>query len=229
MSLCLLEELAFVPESWKDVLSSALTESPGLQGALDQDHERYGGELEVFPPRGMVFNAFCHFELTKLKVVILGQDVYHTKGHGMGLAFSVPDGIRCAPSLRNIIKEVERSCGAKRSSTDLTDWAQQGVLLLNTALTVREGCPGSHISAWKSFTTRVMQHITTNSRNVVYMLWGSHAHSYANMIDNDNNLVLKSIHPSPLASRSGSFVGNGHFEKANEYLQKFDRSPIAWA
>lgn len=199
-----------------------------LQAFLDQDYKTYGSELEVFPPSGKIFNAFSHFDPSGLRVVILGQDVYPTKGDGMGLSFSVPQGTRCAPSLRNILKEVSRSCGS-RQNTDLTDWARQGVLLLNTALTVREGSPGSHIRAWKPFTTSVVRHIASACNNVVYMLWGNHAQEYEPLIDASNNLVLRSIHPSPLASRSGSFVGNGHFEKANDYLRKFEHAPIAWA
>lgn len=222
------EEAASAAPTWRPALEAALAAAPGLQPFLDDDYQKHAGELEVFPPAGKVFNAFSHFEIDRLRVVVLGQDVYPTKGDAMGLSFSVPNGTRCAPSLRNILKEVSRSYG-KRETTDLTDWARQGVLLLNTALTVREGCPGSHIRAWKPFTAHLLEHIAKTCSNIVYMLWGNHAQEYERLIDPARNLVLRSIHPSPLAARSGSFVGNGHFEKANEYLAKFEGGTISWA
>jgi uracil-DNA glycosylase len=130
--------------------------------------------------------------------------------------------------LRNIFKELENEYGVKRTETDLTDWAEQGVLLLNTALTVRESSAGSHLKFWKPFTWDVVKHIATKTKNTVYVLWGAHAQEYESLIDKENNLVLRGIHPSPLAARAGNFVGNGHFQKANEYLVKFDKAPITW-
>jgi uracil-DNA glycosylase len=195
---------------------------------LRSEEEKYDDVLEILPTVDMIFNAFAHFNIAETKVVICGQDCYPTKGDAMGLAFSVPSGRRCAASLRNIFKEIELEYGIKRTQTNLTDWAKQGVLLLNSALTVREGCAGSHLKAWKPFTWDIIKYIGKELEHVVFILWGNHAQQYIQLIDQSKHLILKGIHPSPLAARSGNFVGNGHFKAANEYLEKFDKDVIKW-
>lgn len=218
-----------VQTTWKDVLLYAYERhGSNIDSFLSNESVKYRDVLEVLPSEGDIFNAFIQFNIDDLNVVILGQDCYPTKGDAMGLCFSVPQGLKCAASLRNIFKELERAYGVKRINTDLTDWAQQGVLLLNTALTVREGCAGSHLKVWKPFTWEVVKYIASHKQNIVYILWGNHAQEYEKLIDTDNNLVLKGIHPSPLAARSGSFVGCGHFELCNEYLRKFDKPAVDW-
>lgn len=224
--------------TFKDIIAS--TVSTDWQSCLTLVAEKHqqqlkhietlyeNGELSILPPRELIFNAFNQFNQNELKVVILGQDCYPTKGDAMGLAFSVPSNRKCAASLRNIFKELEHEYNIPRKDTDLSDWAQQGVLLLNTALTVQEGTAGSHLKLWKPYTWDIIKHIGSQHSNIVYILWGRHAHQYEELIDTSNNLILKGIHPSPLAARSGSFVGNNHFKLANDYLSQHDKTPITW-
>lgn len=180
----------------------------------------------TFPPKEQIFRAFSFFKMSSLKVVIIGQDPYHTKSLADGLCFSVPNGNKIPPSLRNIFKELDRSYNIKRTSTDLSDWASQDVLLMNTAFTVEENKPGSHSKYWKSFTKDLLTYIGNNSEHVVYMLWGNHAQSYTECIDISKNLILKHTHPSPLSRKP--FVGNNHFILCNEYLVENNKNPIKW-
>lgn len=191
----------------------------------------------ILPEKVDIFNAFAHFPRKDLKVVIIGQDPYHTLAkNGVplanGLCFSVNAQCgKCPPSLRTIFKELLHEYPNhehQRTDTDLVDWAKQGVLLLNCALTVREGNAGSHMKAWKPFTYDLMKHITSNSRHVVYILWGEFAKSFGSMVDKDNNLVLECRHPSGLAASKGPFVGNNHFTLANEYLVHHGKTAITW-
>jgi uracil-DNA glycosylase len=170
------------------------------------------------------------FPLEDLKVVILGQDPYHKKGEANGLCFSVPSGMKIPPSLRNVFKELDKSFGGGggggvRKNPDLSDWARQGVLLLNTGLTVREHSPGSHAGVWKDFTRAVVEYAGSFG-GVVFMLWGAHAQSFEDCIDAERNLVLKHSHPSPLSRKP--FVGCGHFERCNEYLLEKRGACIRW-
>lgn len=210
-----------IETDWKSVLEECYIAHGNTIECLFEQHESvYGDILEILPPRELIFNAFTHFSVKDCKVVIIGQDVYPTKGDGMGLCFSVPQGVRCAASLRNILKELENEYGQVRMNTDLTDWAKQGVLMLNTALTVREGAPGSHLKVWKPFTLDIIKYINLNLTGVVFILWGNHAQEYEKHIDKTKHHILKGLHPSPLAARAGSFVGCGHFKACNELLTK---------
>lgn len=214
---------------WAPIIVDRLrAHAPKIDDEIEKDILKHEGTLDLLPPSALIFDAFAHFDVADLRVVVLGQDCYPTKGDAMGLCFSVPSTRRCAPSLRNVFKELEREYGKRRENTDLTDWAKQGVLLLNTALTVREGSAGSHLKLWKDFTRSVVREISARTQRVAYLLWGAHAQSYEIEIDASRNLILKCVHPSPLAARSGSFVGCGHFRAANEYLSKFDRGTIEW-
>jgi uracil-DNA glycosylase len=188
-------------------------------------------KLSVLPDKHLVFNAFNHFDLKDLRVCIIGQDPYPTKGNAMGLAFSIPNSKKCAASLRNIFKELEYEYQVKRTENDLSDWTKQGVLLLNTSLTVEEGSAGSHLKLWKPFINDLLEYIGNNTENVVYLLWGRHAQTYEKLINKENNMILKSVHPSPLAqnkSRGDSFIGNNHFTLANNYLVSKNRTSIDW-
>ena len=158
------------------------------------------------------------------------QDCYINHGEAHGLCFSVmSESAKCPPSLRNVFKELERDYGIKRTTTDLTDWADQGVLLINKALTVRQGSSLSHMKIWKPFTDEILKHITSSYTNIVYILWGNTAKEILPNIDESNNLVLCSVHPSPLAQgRGNSFVGNGHFTACNAYLEKVGKGNIVW-
>jgi uracil-DNA glycosylase len=180
----------------------------------------------VFPPPDLIFNAFTYFDTSKLKVVIIGQDPYINKGEAMGLSFSVPDECKMPPSLRNVFKELEAEYGEQRTNKNLSDWAEQGVLLLNAALTVRKKESLSHMKIWREYTTDIIKHISSNYINIVYILWGDFARKYKDLLDGNNNLILEWSHPSPLSRKP--FVGNNHFKKCNEYLEKVGKECIKW-
>jgi uracil-DNA glycosylase len=183
-----------------------------------------------YPPGKQIFAAFdeCPFERTK--VVIIGQDPYHGKGQANGLCFSVNDGIPIPPSLRNIFEEVHTDLGkATPSSGNLERWAKQGVLLLNATLTVREAQPGSHQrKGWETFTDAVIQHISDNTENVVFLLWGNYAQQKGKNINTQKHVVLTSGHPSPMSANQGKWFGNKHFSKTNEFLRSKGLPQIDW-
>ena len=186
-------------------------------------------EKQVFPSGSKIFRAFNETSYDELKVVILGQDPYHGPGQANGLCFSVNEGVPFPPSLRNIFKELHRDMGqAARTNGDLSDWARQGVLLLNATLTVQAHAAGSHQGrGWETFTDSVIQNLNEKKSGIVYMLWGSYAQRKAAFVSSDQNLILKSPHPSPLSAHRG-FFGNNHFSKANEYLSRHGKTPIEW-
>lgn len=182
----------------------------------------------VYPPKELVFNAFnlCHFE--DVKVVIIGQDPYHGPGQANGLAFSVSNGIKVPPSLKNIFKELNTDTGATiPSSGNLEKWAKQGVLLLNAVLTVERSLPGSHRNkGWEIFTNSVIKHVSDEHKHVVFLLWGNYAIEKEYLINAQKHLILKAAHPSPLAR--GAFFGCKHFSKTNAYLAANGLKPIDW-
>lgn len=182
-----------------------------------------------YPPGSLIFNAFNQCPFPEVKVVLIGQDPYHEPGQAHGLCFSVNDGVPFPPSLRNIFQEINTDLGKPiPTSGNLTRWAQQGVLLLNATLTVREHQAGSHQKqGWETFTDSVIKLISDKSENVVFILWGSYAQSKSALIDTTRHLVLKSAHPSPLSAYRG-FFGNHHFSLANMYLKKVGKQPIDW-
>lgn len=187
--------------------------------------------VEIYPPREQVFRALEMVAPDQVKVVILGQDPYHGPGQAHGLSFSVPDGEKLPPSLRNIFKEIATDVGGaepKSRSPDLTPWAEQGVLLLNATLSVCAGQAGSHAKlGWQDFTTEVIRRLNEHRDGVVYMLWGAHAQRKRDLLDADNNLILEAVHPSPLSASRG-FFGCQHFSKANAYLESRQQTPIKW-
>ncbi len=191
--------------------------------------EKRGG-VSVFPPGREIFNAFAHTPLHRVKVVILGQDPYHGPGQAHGLCFSVPPGIAVPPSLQNIYKEIQRDLGiASPGHGNLTAWADQGVLLLNSVLTVAANRAASHQGkGWETFTDRVVELVNRERENVVFMLWGSYAQRKGAVIDAGRHCVLKAPHPSPLSAHRG-FIGCGHFSAANAYLQAHGQVPIDWS
>lgn len=182
-----------------------------------------------YPPGPLIFNAFNQCPLDQVKVVLIGQDPYHEPGQAHGLCFSVNDGVQFPPSLRNIFQEINTDLGKPiPTSGNLTRWAQQGVLLLNATLTVREHQAGSHQKhGWETFTDAVIKLISDNTEHVVFILWGSYAQSKSVLIDGQKHFVLKSAHPSPLSAYRG-FFGNHHFTLTNDYLRKVGKTPIVW-
>lgn len=184
---------------------------------------------KVFPPTNEIYNAFKLTPISDIKVVIIGQDPYHEIGQAHGLAFSVRDGVKLPPSLKNIYKEIESEFGYKMSNSgDLTKWAKQGVLLLNSSLTVNEGMPASHKGyGWEIFTSEVVKLVNSKLSGIVFLLWGRHAQEYEKYIDSSKHFILKTTHPSPFSVRYG-FEGCGHFKKANDILLSQGKQVIDW-
>lgn len=202
-----------------------MVEKPNID--LSSEYENY----KIFPPKEQIFRAIDNMDPQKLKVVIIGQDPYHGEGQANGLAFSVNVGIPLPPSLKNIFKEINNEFGYAFMPThgDLTSWEEQGVLLINAILTVREGQPASHHKlGWEQYTDAVIRDIeATIDTPVVYMLWGNFAQKKEELITNKNRLILKAVHPSPLSASRG-FFGCGHFLKANEWLKANGVEGINW-
>ena len=184
----------------------------------------------VYPPMFDIFNALKYTSFKQTKVVILGQDPYHGPGQAHGLCFSVREGIKFPPSLQNIFKELESEYGIQPpKSGELTAWAKQGVLLLNTTLTVRQGTPQSHKGqGWEILTDRIISLLNQKEEPVIFLLWGANAWAKKPLIKNPKHLVLECAHPSPLSAYRG-FFGCNHFKKANEYLEKNGIEPIDWS
>lgn len=185
---------------------------------------------KIYPPMNDIFNALKYTSYKDARVVILGQDPYHGFGQAHGLCFSVKEGTPLPPSLKNIFKELKDEMGIEPPvSGELVGWAKQGVLLLNTTLTVREGAPQSHKGhGWEILTDRIIELMNEKNTPVVFMLWGGNARAKKALITNEKHLVLECAHPSPLSAYAG-FFGSGHFAKANDYLVKMNERPINWA
>ncbi|MDE6330831.1 MAG: uracil-DNA glycosylase [Muribaculaceae bacterium] len=216
-------------EGWKRALSTEF-EEPYFRELTEFVRSEYASHPgAVFPPARSVFAAFDAAPFDDVKVVILGQDPYHGRGQANGLAFSVNPGVAFPPSLRNIFQEVGSDTGAPAPADgDLSRWARQGVLLLNSTLTVREGSPKSHAAhGWERFTSAAVARLAAERNGVVFLLWGADAAAKRSMIDPQRHLVLTAPHPSPLSAYRG-FFGCRHFSQANEYLHASGREPIAW-
>lgn len=190
--------------------------------------EKRAGKV-IYPASDQIFAAFNHTPFDRVKVVILGQDPYHGPGQAHGLSFSVPQGVRIPPSLKNIYKEINRDLGLPVPDHGyLKGWADQGVLLLNSVLTVEQAHAGAHQGkGWEKFTDKAVSLLNEERENLVFLLWGSYAQKKGAMIDTQKHLVLKSPHPSPLSAHRG-FLGNGHFSAANMYLNESGMKEIDW-
>ena len=217
-----------IEESWKNALSAEF-EKDYFKNLTDFVRAEYLSGKTIYPEPKNIFNAFNLCPLNNVRVVIIGQDPYHEPGQAHGLCFSVKSGTDFPPSLVNIYKEIESDLGHKSiTNGDLTAWANQGVLLLNSTLTVQAHIAASHSGhGWEMFTDSVIKTVAQNRKNVVYMLWGSFAQKKAEIVNEQENLVLKSAHPSPLSAYRG-FFGNHHFSRANEYLIAHGMQPIDW-
>jgi len=213
--------------TWKKALSAEF-EKPYFAALTDFVKSEYSF-ARVYPPAADIFRALDATPLNEVKVVILGQDPYHGPGLANGLCFSVARGIAFPPSLRNIFKEIQNDLNqTPPASGDLEPWARQGVLLLNATLTVRAHEAGSHQNkGWERFTDAVINTVNEQCENVVFMLWGSYARKKASFVNRSKHMVLESPHPSPLSAHRG-FFGNGHFGRANAYLEKNGATKIDW-
>lgn len=217
-----------ITKEWDEVLSEEFSSS--TYSSLRQFLKTEYSKFTVYPSMYDIFNGLKLTPFKDIKVVILGQDPYHEEGQAMGLAFSVPKGVKKPPSLVNIFKEIETETGdVMPESGDLTGLAKQGVLMLNTCLTVRAHMANSHKGkGWEEFTDGVIKKISKGKENVVFLLWGSNARSKKQIIDQTKHLVLECAHPSPLSAYNG-FFGCGHFIKANQFLIKHGILPINWS
>ncbi len=215
--------------SWKARIGDYLLR-PEMQAlAAFLRAEKQAGK-RIYPPGPEIFAAFAHTPFDAVRVVILGQDPYHGPGQAHGLCFSVRPGVRVPPSLENIFKEIERDLGIPRPDHGcLTPWADRGVLLLNSVLTVEEGRAGSHQGkGWEGFTDAAIDALNRERDGLVFMLWGSYAQRKGQLIDTRRHGVLKSVHPSPLSAHRG-FLGCGHFSAANRYLEAHGHAPLDWS
>ena len=216
-------------KTWKDVIG-AEKEQAYFQHILQQVQQARVAGRVIYPPQAEVFNAFKLTEFEQVKVVILGQDPYHGPNQAHGLAFSVKPGVAPPPSLVNMYKELATDISGFRIPNHgyLVRWAEQGVLLLNTVLTVEQGQAHSHANfGWETFTDRVIAALNEQRENVVFLLWGSHAQKKGQFIDRQKHCVLTAPHPSPLSAHRG-FLGCRHFSKANQYLQAHNIVQINW-
>ena len=217
-----------IEETWKKHLQGEF-EKPYFEQLTEAVRKEYR-QTTCYPPGKLIFNAFNLCPFDKVKVVILGQDPYHEPGQAHGLSFSVQDGVMFPPSLQNIFREIQNDVGTPIPySGNLTRWAEQGVLLLNATLTVRAHMANSHARlGWQTFTDAAIQALARERDHVVYLLWGGYARSKAQYIDAQRNLVLQSVHPSPLSANRGGWFGNHHFSLANQYLMQHGKEPIVW-
>lgn len=216
-----------ISPAWKSALAPEF-DKPYFQELVSFVKQEYT-TATIYPPGKEIFSAFDHCDFDAVRVVIIGQDPYHGEGQANGLCFSVRDGVRHPPSLKNIFKEIHNDLGKPiPQSGDLSRWAEQGVLLLNATLTVRSSSPGSHQNkGWEQFTDAVIKHISDTKKNVVFLLWGAYAQKKGEVIDRSKHLVLMSAHPSPFSADRG-FFGNKHFSKTNAYLKSKGFEEIDW-
>ena len=213
---------------WKQALREEF-DKPYMADLREFLRQEHVAGKEIYPPGPLIFNALNLTPLDKIKVVILGQDPYHGPGQAHGLCFSVPPGISVPPSLVNIYKELKRDLNIDIANHGcLLHWAEQGVLLLNTTMTVERANAASHAKiGWEHFTDRIIQVVSEQQPKLVFLLWGAHAQSKQKLIDATKHLVLTSVHPSPLSAYRG-FIGNGHFSRTNKFLEQNGLAPIDW-
>lgn len=218
-----------IEDSWQKALSEQFSQ-PYFLHIVNFLKAEKAAKKQIFPPGQLIFNAFNTTPFNDVKVVILGQDPYHNYGQAMGLSFSVPQGVAAPPSLVNIFKELNSDLNiATPNHGDLTKWADQGVLLINAALTVEAHKPMSHSKiGWHEFTNNVIKTLSDDRQDLVFMLWGGFAKSKRELIDAGKHLILTAAHPSPLSAYNG-FFGCKHFSQTNEWLQSKGKTPIDWS
>lgn len=214
--------------TWQDFICAEMTKPyfRELSKFLAQEEKKHA----IYPPKEKIFAAFDACSLDKVRAIILSQDPYINKNEAVGLCFSVPKGVAIPPSLRNIYKELHNDLGIEPATHGcLERWArEEGLLLLNSALTVRAGAPGSHSKQWQTFTDSAIKLINEQDRSIVYILWGSHAQSKRHLLTNKLHMQIIGAHPSPLSANKGGFFGGKYFSRANEFLVKNGINPIDW-
>jgi len=213
---------------WSDHLDG-ISEEDYFQNLLSFLNNQAQLSKTIYPPRGSWFKAFEHSSFANTKVIILGQDPYHGDGQAEGLSFSVPEGVRVPPSLKNIYKELASDLNINTPEHGhLASWAKQGVLLLNSVLTVAKNNPASHANqGWEVFTDHVISLLSDKKQHLVFLLWGAYAGKKTELIDSEKHLILTAPHPSPFSAHKG-FFGCQHFSQANDYLISTNQQPIEW-
>ena len=215
-----------VNNNW-DIILKDEYEKEYFKNLLNYINEEYNNKT-VYPLKENIFKALEYTDYNDIKVVILGQDPYHGEGEAQGLSFSIPNDIRITPSLRNIFKELKNDLNIERTNTDLSDWAKQGILLLNAILTVCKDTPLSHKDkGWETFTDEIIKKINEREEPVVFILWGNYARSKKKLITNKNHYIIESAHPSPLSASRG-FFDSKPFSKTNNILNSINKESIRW-
>lgn len=220
------EQINNINTTWKHILKNVADKhADKINNLMNEEIKK---DPRIFPEKHDIFNAFKDFNFEDMKFVLIGQDPYHTPGAAHGLCFSVPDNYsNTPPSLRNIFNEIEHEFNYKRTNTNLTDWKEQGGLLLNTSLTVTKGKPGSHVHIWNEFVCDIISYISEHANNICFIMWGNHAISFEQYIkSHEKHCLLKHSHPSPMCKKP--FVGCNHFRICNEYLESNNKTPIKW-
>jgi len=218
-----------IPNDWQEILKEEFTK-PYWIHLIEKVTSAYQDNI-CYPPKNKIFNAFKYCPFEKLKVVIIGQDPYHGEGQANGLCFSFVGSQKLPPSLKNIYKEIQQDLEIDMPNDfgDLMDWSKQGVLLLNSTLTVTKGIPNSHQKfKWNCFTDAVIEKISKQKKGVVFLLWGGFAQKKEKLVDLSKHKVLKATHPSPLGANKGGWFGGHHFSKTNEYLERTGKEKINW-
>lgn len=222
-----------IQTDWKEIILDIIEDNSEIvkeiEDKLNEDIQELKDKFGIFPPQPLIFNAFNQFNFQDTKAVIIGQDPYHRRGQAMGLSFSVPKDVKTPPSLVNIYKELESDINGfqKPEHGDLTKWAQEGVLMLNSALTVLEANPNSHQSEWIDFTDLIIEYLDQNINHpIVFLLWGKESQKKTKLLKSDNSISLASAHPSPLSAKR--WFGNKSFSKANQILKKNNIEEINW-
>lgn len=236
--MTILKEIQRIPTNWKAILEKIYQDnsekSKELEDFIEKQHHDFEGLCEIYPPSNQIFTAFSKFNFEELKVVVIGQDPYHGPGQANGLCFSVNENIKIPPSLRNIFTEIKKDIGLNDtnfSHGNLENWANQGVLLLNTALSVRQAKPNSHSIVWKYMTDEIIKYIVEFNRDIIFLLWGNHAKMCKKLLTSNNiskHHFLEAHHPSPLSANRGGWFGNKHFSKTNKILKEIEKEPIKW-
>ena len=235
--MSLLEQIRKIPTDWKNILEEIYQANPEKSKTLDnfikKQRQNFEGLCEIYPPPNEIFSAFSQFNFEDLKVVIIGQDPYHGPNQANGLCFSVKN-LKIPPSLRNIFSEIKEDIGLTDINFphgNLENWAKQGVLLLNTTLTVRQTKPNSHSVVWKYLTDAIVKYIAENNQDIIFLLWGNHAKMCKKLLTPNQikkNHFLEAHHPSPLSANRGGWFGNKHFSKTNQILKILEKEPIKW-
>ena len=216
--------------NWKEILLSDNDIIQFIENQLKKEIENFEGLSKIFPPEEDIFKAFNYFNIEDTKIVILGQDCYHGEGQAHGLCFSVQDNIKLPPSLRNIYKELESDINfISPKNGNLTKWAEQGILLLNSSLTVRESSPCSHIKLWEKYTDNIIKKISDVNDKTIFILWGNFAKKKKKLINTEKHIILEANHPSPLSANRGGWFGCKHFSKSNEILESLNKDKIDWS